>query len=285
MGWTTVNPVQAGETTDRSQYDALWENVQFLANNGNFTRLNAKSDTNMVFGDATAPFGWIREGSWQDGAMLVYASAGDLASGGSYDPRAGHRHPSSLTAGNADGGHTHDAPATSGEGDGIHDAASVTIANATHEHEAAHFHGMAHSFATLADHIHRWYDTRSGSDDLMIDSYDCSWGEWCDLVQEKDPSIHGMRVGTGWTLHRDAYTTGRKRDTGFSAGLGGVLAVGGVGLHNHTLTSGGITDDHTHTVNGTSVSESSHNHSVIGTSGLSVVPSYQEIIVAYRQTD
>jgi len=50
------------------------------------------SGTIMLFGQTTPPVGWTRKGDWQDNAMLCYAAAGAIGSGGGVDPQATHTH-------------------------------------------------------------------------------------------------------------------------------------------------------------------------------------------------
>ena len=46
----------------------------------------------MLFGQNAAPTGWTRKADWQDNAMLCYASAGDIGSGGAVNPQSTHAH-------------------------------------------------------------------------------------------------------------------------------------------------------------------------------------------------
>lgn len=50
------------------------------------------SGLTMVFGEVAAPIGWTRKTNWADGAMLCVRSTGTPTSGGTANPRAGHRH-------------------------------------------------------------------------------------------------------------------------------------------------------------------------------------------------
>jgi len=48
--------------------------------------------TIMLFGQTVAPVGWTRKDDWQDNAMLCYAAAGAIGSGGAVDPQTAHTH-------------------------------------------------------------------------------------------------------------------------------------------------------------------------------------------------
>lgn len=50
------------------------------------------SGTIMLFGQTSPPAGWTRKADWQDNAMLCYAAAGAIGSGGAVDPQAAHTH-------------------------------------------------------------------------------------------------------------------------------------------------------------------------------------------------
>jgi len=69
--------------------------------------------TIMLFGQNAAPTGWTRKADWQDNAMICYASAGNIGSGGSVNPQSTHTHtgPSHQHTGPS---HTHSIPTEGG---------------------------------------------------------------------------------------------------------------------------------------------------------------------------
>lgn len=50
------------------------------------------SGTVMLFGQNSAPTGWTRLTTWANNAMLVYRATGNVATGGTVDPRLTHSH-------------------------------------------------------------------------------------------------------------------------------------------------------------------------------------------------
>lgn len=60
--------------------------------------LGAETGTIMLFGQTAAPTGWTRKADWQDNAMLCYASAGAIGSGGTINPQSTHTHSAGTLA-------------------------------------------------------------------------------------------------------------------------------------------------------------------------------------------
>ena len=58
------------------------------------------SGTIMLFGQNSAPTGWTRKADWQDNAMLCYASAGAIGSGGTVNPQSVHTHGNTFSVDN-----------------------------------------------------------------------------------------------------------------------------------------------------------------------------------------
>ena len=93
MAYDPVNPVAIGDATKKSHYDTVFDNTVY-----NHDNLTAPATTVMLFGQNSPPAGWTRKGDWQDNAMLCYASAGNIGSGGGVNPQSTHSH-SLVTSG------------------------------------------------------------------------------------------------------------------------------------------------------------------------------------------
>ena len=99
--------------------------------------------TEMVFIQNAAPTGWTRNAARQDNAMLCYAAAGNLASGGGVNPQSTHTH----TGPN----HTHGVGSFAGP--------SHTHTGPSHTHTTG---SHALSIAELAAHTHTVGTTVTG---------------------------------------------------------------------------------------------------------------------------
>lgn len=94
-----------------------------------FGTLDAPAGTEMIFIQNSAPTGWTRNAARQDGAMMVYAAAGDVAAGGAVDAKAAHTHTGPS--------HTHTGPSHT------HTGPSHTHTGPSHTHTIAHTHNLA----------------------------------------------------------------------------------------------------------------------------------------------
>lgn len=95
------------------------------------TFLAAPTGTIMLFGQNSAPTGWTRKADWQDNAMLCYASAGAIGSGGAVNPQSTHIH---GIAGHANHFHNLQAGTDIAAGANFSDE---TISTDAHDHGAA----------------------------------------------------------------------------------------------------------------------------------------------------
>jgi len=71
------------------------ESYWYIDPDNNIATIHAalfEAGTTMVFGQTTPPVGWTRKGDWQDNAMLCYAAAGAIGSGGAANPQSTHTH-------------------------------------------------------------------------------------------------------------------------------------------------------------------------------------------------
>lgn len=97
--------------------------------------------TVMLFGNTTAPLGWIRKTDWQDSAMFCYKATGTPSSGGAANPQTIHNH-SGPSHTHTMQNHTHDGPSHT------HQGGSMILG---YNQMPAHTHGIngsshAHSF-------------------------------------------------------------------------------------------------------------------------------------------
>lgn len=106
------------------------------------------SGLTMVFGEVAAPIGWTRKTNWANGAMLCVRSTGTPTSGGTADPREGHRHSGPS--------HTH----------------PISHVHATANHELtvaeipSHYHTVA-NYGNSGTTYGKWFYGDRGSGDLQ----------------------------------------------------------------------------------------------------------------------
>ncbi len=165
---------QAGDEAAHATAVKLWSNagkLRTIVPSGMAATVDAfPSGTIMVFGQNSAPTGWTRKADWQDNAMLCYASAGNISSGGSVNPQSTHTHtgPSHTHTGpshtHTGPSHTHTGPSHTHTGPShTHAAGSLTV-NTYHRHAQ----GVSGEFTPGFQNVGNYFTDYQGSSNAGV---------------------------------------------------------------------------------------------------------------------
>lgn len=291
MAWTSTSPVSIGNATKKSDYDAVWDNIQYLDK-----VLNAPKDTVLLFGDSAAPTGWTRDLGWADGSVLVVNADPDavsLSSGGSVDPTA-HAHASGVTFG-ADDAHVHPigTVAITDNASHTHDLSSAFLnSESSHTHDFNHVHGNFYiSDYTSQDwnpfevyHATQHRVTYGNPATQTMQTYDAS-GSLITMPGSNDGYLGAAITNGAWGLGRElaARVDSIKSRTTGETDLDSPITTGSGSSHTHgtSETTGAASASHGHSVSGNSAA-GSHVHVTTGNSGTNTAIKYQEVIAASK---